>query len=52
MRIRQIEDVWEEDTEKVSGLNGEENVTGSLRKLHNEELPNVYCSLNIIQITN
>jgi len=52
MRIRQIEGVWEKDTEKITGLNGEENVTGILRKLHNEELPNAYCWLNIIQIIN
>jgi hypothetical protein len=50
--MRQIAGVWEQDTEKISGFNGEENVTGSLRKLHNGELPNAYCSLNIIQIIN
>ena len=27
-------------------------MTERLRKLHNEELPNTYCSLNIMQIMN
>jgi hypothetical protein len=29
-----------------------DEVTGELRKLHNEELNDLYCSLNIIRVIN
>jgi hypothetical protein len=42
------EGVWEHSAEKIFGTKGDE-VTGGSRKLHNEELHNLYSLPNIIR---